>query len=229
MSLTRFVPRNEQFFTLFQEEACNAVAAAQTMLDLLEQFEAVERKVRRLRDLEQRGDELTHHLFAALNRTFVTPLDREDIRNLAHALDTFVDYLEEAAGRLQLYQIAQPIEPARQLGRLINQQATIISEAMPLLESAKQREAVLHSTIELNRLENEADEILSQALATLYDGATDIPSVVQALHWGELYQLLEDATDRAEDVADTLEAIVLKHVYSRPADARPHRPHRPGL
>jgi uncharacterized protein Yka (UPF0111/DUF47 family) len=78
---------------------------------------------------------------------------------------------------------------------------------MPLLESAKQREAALHSTIELNRLENEADEILSQALATLYD----IPAVVEALHWGELYQLLEDATDRAEDVADTLEAIVLKH------------------
>jgi predicted phosphate transport protein (TIGR00153 family) len=164
MSLTRFVPRNEQFFT-----------------------------------------------FYALNRTFVTPLDREDIRNLAHALDTFVDYLEEAAHRLQLYQIAQPTEPARQLGRLINQQATIIAEAMPLLESAKQREAVLHSTVELNRLENEADEVLSQALATLYDGVTDIPAVVEALHWGELYQLLEDATDRAEDVADTLEAIVLKH------------------
>lgn len=211
MSLTRFVPRNEQFFTLFQEEASNAVAAAQTLLDLLEHFEAVERKVRRLRDLEQRGDELTHHIFYALNRTFVTPLDREDIRNLAHALDTFVDYLEEAAHRLQLYQIAQPTEPARQLGRLINQQATIIAEAMPLLESAKQREAVLHSTVELNRLENEADEVLSQALATLYDGVTDIPAVVEALHWGELYQLLEDATDRAEDVADTLEAIVLKH------------------
>jgi predicted phosphate transport protein (TIGR00153 family) len=211
MSLARFVPRNEQFFTLFQEEARNVVAAAQSLLDLLEHFVEVERKVRRLRDLEQRGDELTHHLFAALNRTFVTPLHREDIRNLTNALDTFVDYLEEAARRMQLYQITQPTEPARQLGRLINQQATIIAEAMPLLESAKQREAVLYSTIELNRLENEADEVLSQALATLYDGATDIPAVVQALHWGELYQLLEDATDRAEDVADTLEAIVLKH------------------
>ncbi len=211
MVLARFLPRGEQFFEYFHKAAANATDAAHLLLDLVENYSDVERKVRKLRDLEHRGDEITHHVFNALNSTFVTPLDREDIRDLARELDNFVDFIEEAARRMYLYRIEAPSARALVLARIISEQAESLAKAIPMLEHAKQSEVVLQHSIEINRLENEADEELSQALAALYDGATDIPSLIKAIRWGELYQLLEDATDRAEDVADTLEAIVLKN------------------
>jgi len=211
MVLARFLPRGEQFFTYFQEAAANATEAAALLLELVEHFNDIERKVRRLRDLEHRGDEITHRVFNALNSTFVTPLDREDIRDLARELDSFVDYIEEAARRMKLYRVEAPNGRALTLARIIREQAEVIAQAIPMLENTKQSDVVLRHTIEINRLENEADDVLSEALAVLYDDAHDIPSLVKAIHWGDLYQLLEDATDRAEDVADTLEAIVLKN------------------
>lgn len=211
MVLARFLPRDQQFFELFREAATNAAESAQALADLLTNYDDVERRVRRLRDLEHRGDEITHQVFNALNRTFVTPLDREDIRDLAGQLDDFVDYIEEAARRIWLYHIEQPTDRARLFGRIIAEQAAVMVEAVPKLQYAKENEAILRYTVEINRLENEADDTLSQALAVLYDDAKDIPSLVKAIRWGELYQLLEDATDRAENVANTLEGIVLKN------------------
>lgn len=209
--LTRFLPHDERFFAYFEEGAANATAAAQVLVDLLTNYTDVERKVRHLRELEHRGDEIAHRLFHALNKTFVTPLDREDIRALTSELDNFVDFIEEVAKRLWIYRVDQPTEWAQQLARIIGEQAVILSKAMPLLEHAKQRDEVLKHTVEINRLENEADDVLHQALAGLYDGASDIPSLIKAIRWGELYQLLEDATDQAEDVANSLETIVLKY------------------
>ena len=211
MVLARFLPQDERFFNYFRDATINANEAAKQLLELIGQLEDVERKVRRLRDLEHRGDEITHQVFNALNSTFVTPIDREDIRDLASKLDDFVDYIEEAARRLWLYRIDETTELARVLARIISEQAQILTEVVPMLEHAKGRDAALRHTVEINRLENEADEILNQALAGLYDGATDIPTLIKAIRWGELYQLLEDATDRAEDVANTVEGIILKH------------------
>lgn len=211
MVLARFLPRDAQFFAFFRDAAANAAESAALLVDILDNFEDVERKVRRMRDLEHRGDEITHQVFNALNSTFVTPLDREDIRDLASQLDDFVDYIEEAARRLWLYRIDKPTERARLFGKILADQAAVLVAAIPNLEHPKNRDHILHQTVEINRLENEADDALSQALAVLYDDATDIPSLVKAIRWGELYQLLEDATDRAENVANTMEGIVLKH------------------
>ena len=212
MVLARFLPRDEQFFEHFREAAANAAEVAQVLAEVVEGEEDVERKVRRLRDLEHRGDEITHRVFNALDSTFVTPLDREDIRALAGELDDFVDGLEEVGRRLWLYRLAEPTEPIRLLARIVQEQAGLLAEAVPLLEHVgKQAPALRRHVVEIHRLENEADDALNQALATLYDGAVDIPTLVRAIRWGELYGLLEDATDRAEDVANTLEGIVLKH------------------
>ena len=212
MVLARFLPRDEQFFTYFDDAAATAAEVARLLAEVVEQPADSERKVRRLRDLEHRADEITHQVFSALNSTFVTPLDREDIRGLAAALDDFVDDLEETGKRLWLYRLTEPTEPARLLARILREQAGILAEAMPLLaDVGKQGPALRRHVVEIHRLENEADDALSNALATLYDGATDIPTLVCAMRWGELYGLLEDATDRAEDVADMLEGIVLKH------------------
>lgn len=212
MVLARFLPRDEQFFDHFRDSAANAAEATAVLARVVDNGVDREREVNLLRDLEHRGDEITHRIFSALNSTFVTPLDREDIRTLAGELDDLVDDAEEAGRRLWLYRLAGTKDSARLLARILHEQAQRLAEAMPLLANVgKHGEEIRRHVLEIHRLENEADEVLNQALATLYDDATDIPSLISCMRWGELFGLLEDATDRAEDVADVLEGIYLKH------------------
>jgi predicted phosphate transport protein (TIGR00153 family) len=212
MVLTRFLPQNEKFYEHFHAAGLNALDVARLLNDIFTHHEETERKVHHLHDLEHRGDEITHRVFSALNSTFVTPMDREDIAGLASELDDFVDMMDEAGMRLWLYKLGEPPEPARLLARILFEQAELIAEAMQhIAELSKQHSALRHQAVEINRLENEADDQLHKALASLYDGVTEVPALVDAIRWGELYGLLEDATDRAEDIGDRLEAIVSKY------------------
>jgi uncharacterized protein len=212
MVLTRFLPQNEEFYGHFHDAAVNALEVARLLHEVFTEHDEVERKVRRLHDLEHRGDEITHRLFSALNSTFVTPLDREDIQGLAAELDDFVDDMEEAGKRLWLYRLDQPTEPARLLTRILVEQAELVETAMRQLEQVgKNRKALLQTSVEIHRLENEADDSHNQALASLYDGVTEVPDLVQAIRWGELYGMLEDATDRAEDIGNRVEGVVAKY------------------
>lgn len=211
MVLARFLPRNERFFDYFRDAAQNAATAAQLLVDLVENYQDVEQKVRRLRELEHRGDEITHQVFNALNRTFVTPLDREDIRTLASSIDDFVDAIEDFGKRLWIYRIEKMTPGARSLAQIIGEQARVLAEAMPLIARSQDADSLKRQIVVINRLENEADDLLNTTLAGLFDGADDIPKLIKAIRWGELYQELEEATDRAEDVANTLEGIMLKN------------------
>jgi predicted phosphate transport protein (TIGR00153 family) len=212
MVLARFLPRDEQFFDQFEEAAANAAEVATLLAKVFSDGLDIGRDVRHLHDLEHRGDEITHRIFSALNSTFVTPLDREDIRALAHEMDDLVDDAEEAGKRLFLYGLAEPIEPARLLAGIVKEQTETIAKAVPLLaDVGKHGDDIRRCVVEIHRLENEADDMLNQAQATLYEGVTDIPTLITRMRWGELCGLLEDATDRAEDVADVLETIYLKH------------------
>jgi predicted phosphate transport protein (TIGR00153 family) len=206
-----FIPRDERFFEMFNRSAANNLEAAQRLVELMESCEDIDRKARRLKDIEHAGDEITHDVFAALARTFVTPIDREDIGSLAASLDDVVDYIEETARRVRLYKINQCTPIAKQFARIIQEQCEQIAAAMPALE-ARKFGADLHKTAtEVHRLENEADDLLADAVATLYDGVTEVPQVIDAIRWGDIYQLLEDATDRAEHVAVVLQNISLKN------------------
>jgi predicted phosphate transport protein (TIGR00153 family) len=212
MVLTRFLPQNEKFYEHFEGAASNALEVARLLNDIFTNQDDTERKVHHLHDLEHRGDEITHQIFSALNSTFVTPMDREDIAGLASELDEFVDMMDEAGMRLWLYKLGQPGEPARLLTRILLEQAELVCLAMPLLEAVgKQQQVIRQHAVEIHRLENEADDRLHTTLATLYDGVDDVPGIINALRWGELYGLLEDATDRAEDIGDRLDAIVAKY------------------
>jgi uncharacterized protein Yka (UPF0111/DUF47 family) len=212
MVLARFLPRDEAFFTYFEEAATNAAEVAAVLLEVVGNGPEADRKVRRLRDLEHRGDEITHRIYSALNSTFVTPLDREDIQQLAAAFDNFVDDMEEAGKRRHLYRIDHSTDTARLFARILSEQAACLADAMPHLEHLSKHSAELRrAVVEIHRLENEADDALNQALATLYNGVTDIPGVILAIRWGELYGLLEDATDGAEGVAHVLEGILIKN------------------
>jgi predicted phosphate transport protein (TIGR00153 family) len=211
MVLARFLPRDERFFDYFRQATENAAEVAQALCDLLENYSDIERKALRIRDLERKGDDITHQIFKALNSTFVTPLDREDIADLATRLDDFVDAIEEAARRIRLYSIDQSNEYARRMAHIIDQQAALIASTVPLLESRRQWDKMLQCSIDINRLEGEADEVLDQALPRQFDGVSDIGGLIKAMRWGEIYQYLEDAADRGEDIADTLERIVVKN------------------
>jgi uncharacterized protein Yka (UPF0111/DUF47 family) len=177
----RLIPQDDRFFDLFNRSADNTLEGARILNDLLQSYTDVERKARHLKDIEHTGDEITHEVFRALNRTFVTPLDREDISLLASSLDDVIDWIEEVARR------------------------------MPLLEERKNADALQRATQEIHRLENEADDLLAEAIATLYDDVTEVPQLIQAMRWNDIYQLLEDSTDKAEGVATALSNIALKN------------------
>jgi predicted phosphate transport protein (TIGR00153 family) len=207
----RLIPRDERFFDLFNRSATNTLEGAQVLNDLVTNFVDVGRKARHLKDIEHTGDEITHEVFSALNRTFVTPLDREDISNLASSLDDVIDWIEEIGRRMYLYRIEQPTPIARQFAKVILEQAEQIARAVPLLEDRRQAETLDRMAQEIHRLENEADDLLAEAIATLYDGVTEVPELIKAMRWNDLYQLFEDTTDKGESVATVLSTITLKN------------------
>jgi hypothetical protein len=212
MVLARFLPRDEQFFDQFQESVDNASEVTKALIDVVANGPDRARNVHLLRDLEHRGDEITHRIFSALNSTFVTPLDREDIRDLAVKLDDLVDDAEEAGKRLVLFRLEGEKDAATLLARILHEQTLMLAKAMPMLaDVGKRGEDIRRLVLEIHRLENEADDTLNQALGVLYDGVTEIPELISQMRWGEICGLLEDATDRAEDVADVLEGIYIKN------------------
>jgi predicted phosphate transport protein (TIGR00153 family) len=207
----RLIPQDARFFDLFNRSADNTLEGARLLDDLLNNYVDVERKVRHLKDIEHTGDEITHEVFGALHRTFVTPIDRDDISNLASSLDDVIDWIEEVGRRIHLYHVDEPTPIARQFSRVILEQAEQIGRAVPLLESRRETDALQRATQEIHRLENEADDLLAQAIAHLYDGVTEVPELIKAMRWNDLYQLLEDTTDNCENVATVLSNIALKN------------------
>ena len=204
-----FLPKENRFFFLLHQSAMNIHAVALRLQDLMDNYENVPAKVREIKELEDFGDEIIHNITHSLHRTFVTPIDREDILALAGRLDDVVDAIDEAAQYTLEYKIEEPTEYARQLCTIIVQCGEQLVSAVALLSTrgSKLRD-ILPMAVELNRLENEADRVASRARGDLFSDRYD---VVQVLKWRDIYDDLEQATDRAEDAADVLEGIVLKH------------------
>src|SRR6202158_2314135 len=163
----RLIPQDDRFFDLFNRSAANTLEGARILYELLTNYVDVERKARHLKDIEHTGDEMTHEIFGALNRTFVTPIDREDISHLASALDDVIDWIEEVARRIHLYRIDQPTPIARQFGKVILEQAEQIAGAVPLLGDRRQAESLQRATQEIHRLPNESDGLHSGALGAV--------------------------------------------------------------
>ena len=203
-----FIPRQPKFYDLFEKSTANLVVAAGKLVDLFDDYTDLELKVNRLKDLEHEGDTITHEIMHNLHRTFVTPFDREDIAKLANSLDDVMDFIEAAARSCLLYRIDKPIERARELAQIILMCTHKLNEVMPLLHHRDQFDKVLEQCIEINRLENEADDVNHAALAELFDNTKDLSQIIK---WREILEHMESATDRAEDVANVLEAVVLKH------------------
>ena len=162
-------------------------------------------RAQEIREVEHKCDFLTHEIIQRLNKTFVTPIDREDIHSMAKALDDVMDAIDDAATLFPLYRIEVVRPGVKELAAVIQAQANAMRDAMEALERKK---GVLEPAVEINRLENEADRLYRQAVGQLFDEETDPIAVVK---WKEILDLLERATDRAEDVANLVENIVVKH------------------
>ena len=198
-------PRDREFFDLFEEAGGNIVRATSLLEDMLREWPDHRNLAREILICEQEGDRITHDIIRRLNETFVTPIDREDVYALAGSLDDIVDYTEEVADYLGLYNIEAPMEQSQQLARVLHQSARQISEAMPRLRGFKD---ISHYTVEINRLENDGDRLTREAIASLFENGID-PMVV--IRWKDLFERLEAAIDSTERVANILEGIVIKN------------------
>ena len=201
----RILPREEKFFDLFEQQGSNIVAAARVLEELTLDYPEAKAKAQQIKDLEHAGDTLTHELVRRLNTTFITPIDREDIYALSSRLDDVLDLIDAVADRLLLYKIAAPTEACVSMAKIIVQAAEETDRAVHCL---RRLSPLYHKhCIEVNRLENEADRLLRDELAALFDGQTD---AIEVIKWKELYETLESVTDRCEDVVNVIEGIVLK-------------------
>jgi predicted phosphate transport protein (TIGR00153 family) len=202
--MVRLVPRDTKFYDLFEEMAKNVLDGAKLLHAILSDFQNIEARVQQLHDIEHKGDDLTHSVLVKLHQTFITPFDREDIHELATKIDDVLDFLHAAAERLVMYKITTAPVQAAELAAVIVRQSEEINKAVAKLDK---HEVVLEHCVEINRLENEADRLARTALAGIFDREKDPISLIKQK---ELIEVLETATDKAEDVANILESVVLK-------------------
>ena len=201
-----FLPREDQYFTLFSQMAEKIEEAALILMELLEQSHTdFAPFTKRIKDVEHRCDHLMHEITLKLNKSFITPFDREDIYHLSVALDDICDYIDAGARAIVMYDIREFNDHARQLARIIRDLAVEIRSAVDILGKPN---GINSRFVEIHRLENEADDVYFRATGLLFKEANDPITVIK---WKEFYEILENATDRCESVANIIESIVLKH------------------
>ncbi len=209
MRLPSLLPKEDRFFGLLRSGAENVQEASHRLVRMLEDFKNAEAGFKAVSESEELGDHIIHDIMRNLHRTFVTPIDREDIIALADRIDDIVDHMEEAARYMVSYRIAAPTPQALELACILERGAPVLVDAVAKLRfrGSKLKE-ILPLTVELNRLENEADQIASKAVADLFAHET---SAITIIKWRDIYTQLETASDRMEDAANVLEGIVLKN------------------
>ncbi|KYF75728.1 Pit accessory protein [Sorangium cellulosum] len=200
--------RDAVFFDALADHAQRSVAASELLLEMLDRLDDAQAFAKKISDLEDEADKITHGCLAALHQTWITPLDREEIHALITRLDDVLDCIEAASVRLVLFEIDSPLPEARQLAQAVVESCTVMSSAVQALRDIKRQPNLLELCVEINKLENKADGHYRAALAALFRKGND-PLLV--MKWRDIYDLLENATDRCEDVANIIEGIVLEH------------------
>ncbi|HWF58947.1 MAG TPA: DUF47 family protein [Nitrospira sp.] len=199
------LPKEEAFFDLFKQAAHNVIEGSRLLKELMEDYSNVQQKIERIKEVEHIGDGITHDIALRLNQTFLTPLDREDIHDLASALDDILDAVEAVADRFAIYKITQPTESAIRLGDILHRASVAVGSGVDHI--AMSHEEVKEYSVQVNSLENEADRVSRDAISELFEKETNPIAVIK---WKEIYETFEEGTDRCEDVANVIERIVLK-------------------
>ncbi|MFH1651339.1 MAG: DUF47 family protein [Chloroflexota bacterium] len=203
-----FLPKEEKFFELFEESARNILKASRTLKEMVDTWDLLESRTAEITEIEHFGDNITHQIMAQVNRSFITPFDREDIAHLANAMDDVVDFIHAAADAMLVYKISAPTTRARELADIIVRGAEEVEKAVKVLRKRSELKKIFERCVEINRLENMADRVYRSAIAELFEDAKDLALVIK---WREIYAHMESATDRCEDVANVLEGVALKH------------------
>ena len=205
--LRKFLPKEVDFFSIFEKASLNVNKAAVLLVDMMEDLSLAQVKAKEIYEAEQEGDMYTHEVMRSLNKTFLTPVDREDIHALVNGLDDVLDLIWASADRAMLFKLTDPHAEAIELSKTLHETTEFITKAIGCLKDKKYA-YIQEYCIEINRLENRGDRIFREALVKLFDNIKDPILVIK---WKEVYEHLEEANDTCEDVADILEGIVLKH------------------
>jgi predicted phosphate transport protein (TIGR00153 family) len=201
----RLTPQKREFFALFTQASANAREIARTLVELLDAWPDTRGKLLDIRELEHEGDRLTHEVINLLNRTFVTPFDRDDMYRLATVIDDVCDHIDEAADNIDAYEVRQVPEKARLQAEVIYRAASRLHEAVELLEGFKDSKRQL---VALRELEDEGDRLSREAVAELFRSGADPLTIIR---WKDIHEQLEEAVDACENAADVLEAILVKN------------------
>lgn len=202
-----FLPRGEQYFVLFEEAAHNIAEGALALHDLVQDFSAVDVKIGRIHAIEQRGDEITFQIISRLGKSIVTPIEREDILSIARRLDDVVDFIDAAASKLALYAIERPTEQAAEFTEMIVLAAHELEKLLAHLHEKDVAQIRLPKAA-INKVESDGDRVLRKAVAGLFTGGVDALTVIK---WKEIYETLEEVTDRLESLANLIEGIIIKN------------------
>jgi uncharacterized protein len=204
----RLLPHDASFFTLFEQQGKKTVEGCRAFLEMVDNPTDLEARAERVKQIEHECDEITHAVVEGLHKTFITPIDRNDIYTLITRMDDIMDLVEAAADRLSLYDVKVMTKEAGDLARCLVSSAEHVLGAVTGIRTIGKPNGILEHCIEINRLENVADTILRSALARLFREEKDPISVIK---WKEIYETLESATDRCEDVANIIEGVVLEN------------------
>jgi hypothetical protein len=200
------IPKNEKFFVLFKDMTSVIIEGAQLLKNMMDTFEDPLGSQRLIKDVEHKGDSKTHEIIKTLNKSFVTPFDREDIYALSSALDDILDLIDASAQRVVMYNVEKPTPEAKELAFIILKSCQTIDKAVAQLGG--KLETIAEYCVEVNALENEADRVCREAISRLFDEEKD---PIQLIKWKEIYETLERATDKCEDAANILESVVVKN------------------
>lgn len=201
-------PKSIQFFDLFEKAANNVLEGARLLDDFFSDHTSIAVKVKKIEDVEHAGDQITHDTMELLNKTFITPLDREDIHGLVSEMDDILDLIYGTANRMVYYKVPPPNEDMKKVVKILVRAVEEVNKAVLRLRNTKKPQMILAQCIEINRLENEADDALRFAISNLFEREKD---PIKLIKEKEILEMLESATDRCEDVANVIEAIVLKN------------------
>lgn len=205
--LTWLKPTDKEILNMLETQAANLLKASELLVDMFNNYENVDKKECNLKDLEHNGDLIAHSIFNTLDKTFVTPLDREDISRLATSIDNILDSADGAADRLVLFKIKKPSPYMGELANCIRSSATEIHHLVSKLRNLKNSSDVIEHCRNIGRHEHDADQIYRKAVAELFE----ISDPIEIIKMKEIYDALEQATDRCVDVADVIEDVVLKY------------------
>jgi predicted phosphate transport protein (TIGR00153 family) len=200
------IPKEEKFFAMFKEMTVTIIEGANLLKDMMDNFEDPATSQKRIKDVEHKCDQLTHDIIKKLNKSFVTPFDREDIYALSSALDDIMDLIDASAQRFVMYNVEKPTPESKELAFIILKSCQTIDKAVGILGG--KLEPISAYCVEVNALENEADRVCREAISRLFDEEKD---AIQLIKWKEIYETLERATDKCEDAANILESVVVKN------------------